>query len=209
MSNAADLVMRCRSPKGLHTDILTGGCFNYQRSGNEHLAGISHHQDEVGQGRGINRAAGAGAHDHRNLRDHSGSNGIPEKDLAVSIKGVHAFLNAGSARVTNADYRGSDLHGHIENFTDFCSMNPSQGAADNGKVLGKDINPATCDSAVATRHTFAVYLIEVICCCSKDVNFSKGARIIKLVDPFPACLFPACMLFVYSFLAAASFDLLP
>src|SRR5258708_25392177 len=44
---------------------------------------VLHHEDEVGHGRRIDVAAGAGSHDHRDLRDHAGGDDIAAEHIGI------------------------------------------------------------------------------------------------------------------------------
>ncbi len=71
MRHAAGGVVRSRAAERFLGDILVGHGLDHVRSGDEHVAGVLHHEDEVGEGGGINRTAGARAHDGGDLRDHA------------------------------------------------------------------------------------------------------------------------------------------
>ena len=68
----------------LEADLLAGDALDDVRAGDEHVRGVLHHEDEVRHGRRIDRAAGGGAHDGRNLGNDPGSDGVAIEDLAVA-----------------------------------------------------------------------------------------------------------------------------
>ena len=53
---------------------------DYLRPGDEHIAGLFRHENEVSDSRGIDCSTGAGPHDNRNLRDHAGGPDIAVED---------------------------------------------------------------------------------------------------------------------------------
>jgi len=64
--------------------LIGGDVFAHDRpdhrgAGDKHLADPVNHEDEVGQGRRVDRNAGAAAHNGGDLRDHPGSLGVGEK----------------------------------------------------------------------------------------------------------------------------------
>src|SRR5262245_53343607 len=67
------------------------------RAGDEHVARLLHHEDEVGHGRGVDIPACTRSHDDRNLRNYSGSKDITLENLAVATEGGHALLDARTA----------------------------------------------------------------------------------------------------------------
>ena len=128
-------------------DDLVGHGFDHVRAGHEHVARILDHIDEVGHGRGIDRAACAGAHDHRNLRHRARRLHIAPEDVGIAAQSRHALLNAGAARIVEPDHRRAVLHGQVHDLANLLCMRFAQRAAEDGKVLGKHIDHATIDRA--------------------------------------------------------------
>ena len=60
-----------RSAEFFKRHLLTGNCLDNIGTGDEHVRFLAHHEDEVGHGGAVDRAACTGAEDHRDLRDHS------------------------------------------------------------------------------------------------------------------------------------------
>ena len=65
-------VVHLRSAQLIESDFFPGRYANHLRSGDEHVAEVLDHEDEVGDGWRVDRAAGAGPGNHRQLRDHTG-----------------------------------------------------------------------------------------------------------------------------------------
>ena len=66
-------VVRHRPAELLELHLLAGDRLDHVGAGDEHVRGLLDHEDEVGHGRGVDGAARAGPHDHRDLRDHAGA----------------------------------------------------------------------------------------------------------------------------------------
>ena len=130
-------------------DFLVGHRADHVRPGDVHVAGVLHHEDEVGDGRRIDVAAGAGPHDYADLGDHAGGQGVLQEDVGIACKAVHALLDAGAARVEEADDRGADLQRLFLDLHDLAGMGVGQRAAEDGEVLGEDEDDAAVDGPPA------------------------------------------------------------
>lgn len=64
-------------------NFFAGHRLDHGRSGDEHLGGFIHHDDEVCQSRGVHVATGAGTHNEGNLRDNATGLRVAEEDLGV------------------------------------------------------------------------------------------------------------------------------
>ena len=71
----------------LEGHVLAGHRLHHVRAGDEHVGGLLDHQHEVGDGRGVDGAAGRGAHDQRQLGDHPGGLDVAPEDLGVARQG--------------------------------------------------------------------------------------------------------------------------
>ena len=78
-------------------------------AGDEHVGGLVHHEDEIGDGGRIDRAAGAGAHDGGDLRDDAAVKRVAQKNVGVAGQRHDAFLNARAAGIVQADDGRADL----------------------------------------------------------------------------------------------------
>ena len=61
MGDARQGVVRHRAAQRVEVHLLAGHRLDDVRPGDEHVAGLAHHDDEVGEGRGVDRAARARA----------------------------------------------------------------------------------------------------------------------------------------------------
>ena len=78
-----------------------------------HIAYVFKHEDEVGDGGGVDCTTCAGAADGRYLWNNTRSFDIALEDVGVACQGVDAFLDTGTAGVIEADAGYSHLHGLI------------------------------------------------------------------------------------------------
>ena len=99
-------------------DLLEGHSLNHVRTGDEHIGGLVHHQDEISNGRRIHRAAGAGSHDARDLRHHAAVESVAQKDVGVAGQRHHAFLDACPARIIQADHRRAHFGCQVHDLDD-------------------------------------------------------------------------------------------
>jgi hypothetical protein len=65
---------------------FVGDGLHHVRAGDEHVARVAHHEDEVGHGGRIDVAAGAGAHDDGDLRNDAGGQHVALEDLAIAAE---------------------------------------------------------------------------------------------------------------------------
>ena len=86
-------------------DHFVGHRLHHVGAGDEHVGGVAHHEDEIGHRRRIDIAAGAGAHDDADLRDHAGGEHVALEHLAIAAERGDALLDAGAAGIEQADDR--------------------------------------------------------------------------------------------------------
>ena len=101
-------------------------------------------------------AAGAVAHDHRDLRDDAGRVHVAAEDLAVEAERDDALLDPGAGALVDADDRAAGLHGEVHDLGDLLAVDLAEGAAEDREVLGEDADLAAVDGAVAGDHAVAV-----------------------------------------------------
>ena len=86
-------------------DHLVGDGLHHIGAGDEHVARVAHHEDEIGHRRRIDVAAGARAHDDADLRDDAGREHVALEHLAVAAERGDALLDARAAGIEQADDR--------------------------------------------------------------------------------------------------------
>ena len=90
----------------------------------KHVGGILDHESEVSEGRRVHGTTNTGAHDHRELRDHSRGVDIALEDLCVAGERFNTLLNASASRVIETNNWGSHKHGLVHNLS---SPHPTPG----------------------------------------------------------------------------------
>ena len=86
-----------------------GDGFDHFRPGDEHVSVLVEHKHKIIDAGRIHRAAGAGAHDQRDLRNDAGSARVAVEDLAIRSQRINTFLDACAAGIVQADERGAVL----------------------------------------------------------------------------------------------------
>ena len=130
-------------------DDLVGHGLHHVGAGDEHVARVAHHEDEIGHRRRIDVAAGARPHDHRNLRDDARGDDVAVEHLAITAERRDAFLDARAAGIEQADDRRPRPHRHVLDLDDLLRVGFRQRAAEHGKILGEDEDRAAVDGAPA------------------------------------------------------------
>ncbi len=135
---AAELLLR---------DFLVRDGLDDVRAGDKHIGGLAGHEDEVGDGRGIDRAAGASPHDGADLRDDAARQGVAQEDVRIARERHHAFLNARAAGIVQADQRRSIAHRQVHDFANLQGVGFGKRAAEDGEVLREDVHEPALDAA--------------------------------------------------------------
>ena len=136
------------------TELLFGHFFVRHRfqdvgTGHEHVARVPDHDREVGDRRGVDRAAGARAHDCGDLRHDARRQRVPQKNIRVAGKRQDAFLNPRPARIVQADNRRPDLDGQIHDLHDLGGVGFRERSAEHREVLGEREDLAAVNQPVA------------------------------------------------------------
>ena len=142
---------------------LVGHRLHHVGAGDEHVAGVAHHEDEVGHRRRIDVAARARAHDDADLRDHARGDHVALEHVAIAAERRHALLDARAAGVEQADDRRPRLHRHVLDLGDLLRVRLRQRAAEHGEVLGEHEDRAAVDRAPAGDHAVAGDLLRCPC----------------------------------------------
>ena len=87
----------------LGVDILARDGLDDLRAGEKHIAGLLLHEDEVGEGRRIDRATGAGAEDGGDLGNDARGKDVALEDLAIARQGGDALLDACAPRIVHIE----------------------------------------------------------------------------------------------------------
>ena len=122
---------------------------DHVRPGDEHVGSITRHENEIGDGRRIYRAARAGPHDGADLGDHAAGERVAQKNIGVARERHHSLLNSRAAGIVQADHRSARAHGQVHDFRDFSGVGFRERAAEDGEILGEDVHQAAINAAVA------------------------------------------------------------
>ena len=207
VGHAALAGMHAGAAELLGGHVLLGHLLDHLGPGEEHVGGLLHHHDEVGDGRRIDGAAGAGAEDQRDLRHHARVEHVAQEDVGVAGQRIDPFLDARPARVVDADERRADLGRHLHDLDDLLGVGLGQRAAEDGEVLGKDEDQPALDGAVAGDDAVGQGLVllhvEIVAAVGDEhVEFLEAAGVEDLFDPFPGRVFAFFVLAGDAFLAA-------
>jgi hypothetical protein len=123
------------------------------------------------------------------LGNHAGGHGIAIKDLAVAGQGVHAFLDAGAARIVEANEGDPGFEGHIHDFADFFGLHLAEAARPGGKILGKGEHRPALYHSVPGNHTVGrnldLFHAEINTAMpNKHIDLPKGSLVEQFADPF-------------------------
>ena len=133
----------------LEGDVLARHRADHVGSGDEHVRGALHHEHEVGDGGGVDGAAGAGAHDQRDLGHHPAGPDVAVEDVTVAGEGGGSLLDPGSAGIVDADDRRADRHGQVHDLADLLGHDLTERAAEHGEVLAEHEHLAAVDGSPA------------------------------------------------------------
>ena len=136
-------------------DLLVGDRLHHLRTGHVHVGAVLHHEDEVGHGGRVHRAARARTHDERDLGDDPGGEHVALKDLRISAERGHAFLDPRAARVVQADDRGAHLDRVVHDLADLLGVRLGERAAEHREVLAEHEHEPAVDGAVSGDHAVA------------------------------------------------------
>ena len=189
-------------------DDLVGDGLHHVGAGDEHVARVLHHEDEVGHGRRIDVAAGAGAHDDGDLRDHARGDDVAAEHVGIARERRDAFLDARAAGVIEADDRRPRLHRHVLQFCDLQRVGLRQRAAEHGEVLGEDEGLAAVDGAPAGDDAVAGHLVLLHAefgraVLDEHVELLERALVEQKLDALAGGQFAAGVLRLDALLAAA------
>ena len=187
MSDAAVGVVGHGAAKLLLGDFFMGDGLDDVGAGDEHVGSFAGHEDEIGDGGGIHRAARARPHDGADLRDHAAGQRVAQENIGVTGERGHAFLDARAAGIVQADDRRAGAHGQIHDFADFQRVGFRERAAENGEVLRENINQAAVDAAesgdkAVARRALLLHAKIDAAVADKFVELFEGAFIEQQMD---------------------------
>ena len=158
--HAGDRHVRVGAAELILGDVLTGDLLDHVRPGDEHV-GLAGLDDEVGQGRGVDRATGAGAGDDRDLRDHTGQQHVGVEHLAVAGQRVDALLDPGAARIVEEEERRAVLQRGLHHRHNLLVVGLAGRTAGDGEVLAGHPHRATQHGAAAGDHAIGGHVSDI------------------------------------------------
>src|SRR5204863_2877382 len=124
--------------------------------GDEHVGRALDHEDEVRHRWRVHGTAGARPHDEADLRHDTRRLHVAPEDLGVPGERDDALLDAGAARVVDADDRAAVLHREVHDLADLLGEDLAERTAEDGEVLREDEHLAAEDGAVTGHDRVAV-----------------------------------------------------
>ena len=179
----------------LEGDVLAGDRLHHVGAGDEHVRGALHHEDEVGHGRRVDRAAGAGPQDHADLGDHARGRDVAVEDPAVGVQRDDALLDPRPGTVVEPDHRNPGGGGQVHDLVDLLGEDLAEGAAEDGEVLAEEADPPAVDGAEARHHAVGVgpVVLEphaVGPVPGQHVELLEGPLVEQVLDPLPGGQLP-------------------
>ena len=163
VGHAGGFVVGVRAAELVLGDLFVGHGLDDVRAGDEHVGGLVHHEDEIGDGGRVDGAAGAGAHDGGDLRHDSAVQRVAQENVGIAGQRHHAFLDARAAGVVQADDGGAHLGGEVHDLDDLGGVGFGERAAENGEILREDEDQPALDAAVAGDEAVAVDIFAPPC----------------------------------------------
>ena len=188
MGDAGLRVVAHRPAQLLELDFLAGHRLDHFGAGDEHVRGLFDHEDEVGHRRRVDGAAGAGAHDQADLRDHAGALDVADEDVTVGAERDDALLDSGAAGVVDADHRGPDRGRQVHHLAHLLRHHLAEAAPEHREVLGEDKDSSSIYGAVAgddgvAPGPFLLHLEVVGAVADEGVELLEGAGVEQFLDP--------------------------
>ena len=185
----------------LRRDFLSRDRLDDGRARDEHLARVLDHEDEVRDGRAVDSAACARSHDDRDLRDDARSGRIAEEDAAEAGKRVDALLDAGAARVIDADARSAHLEREVLDLPDLVGVLLTEAAARDREVLCVGVDQTAVDRTVArdnavTRHVLLVHAEVRAAVLDEHIELDERILVKELLEALARRVFSLSMLFL-------------
>ncbi len=167
--------------------VFAGHRLDHVGAGDEHVARLADHEDEVGHRGRVDGAAGARAEDHRDLRDDARGLHVAEEDAAVGGEADHALLDAGAGAVVEADHGCADLGGEVHQLVDLLGEHLAERAAEDGEVLREHEHLAPVDGAPPGDHAVGVGPVfepgGVGPVAGEQVEFVERVLVEEVVEP--------------------------
>ena len=128
--------------------VLVGHRLHDVRARHEHVADAVDHEDEIGDGGRVDRPAGTRAEDGADLRNHSGSQRVAQKEVRVAAERYDALLDARATRIVQADHGDAGLERVVQHLHDLLGVRLRERAPEHGEVLAEHVDGPAVDRPV-------------------------------------------------------------
>ncbi len=155
MGDTAADVVDLGAAELVEADLLTGRHPDHLRPGDEHVAEVLDHEDEVRDRRRVDGAPGTGPGDHRDLRHDARRLDIPKEDVGIAGQADDPFLDAGAAGVVDAHAGPAGADREVHDLADLLGEHLAERAAEDARVVGEEEDLAAVDGSVAGHHAIA------------------------------------------------------
>ena len=118
--------------------LLAGDRLDDARPGDVHVRGVLDHEDEVGDGGGVDGPARTGTHDAGYLGDDARRHLVAVEDVGEPGERLDALLDACAGRVVQADDGRAHLHRHVHHLRYLLGEHLTERPAEDGEVVGED-----------------------------------------------------------------------
>ena len=199
VGDAAGLRMHIRTAELVEAHLFVGDSLHHVRAGHEHVAHAPNHEDEVGDRGAVDGTAGAGAQNHRDLRDDPGGERIPQEDVGVATQRCHTLLDPRTARIVDSDDGSAVAERQVHHLADLLGEGLGERPAEDREILGEHVHQAAIHPAVAGHHPVTQNLLllepEVGAAVRDEpVQLDEGPRVEQQIQPFPRRELPLLVL---------------
>src|SRR5882762_14843 len=138
--------------EALEVDFLVRHRLHDAGAGDEHVGDAAHHEDEVGDGGTVDGAPRARAENGADLGHDARGERVAQEDVGVPAERRDALLDAGAARIVQADHGSAVLHRQVHHLADLFRVRFRQRPAEHGEVLRVDVDDAAVDPSPPRHH---------------------------------------------------------
>ena len=139
--------------------FFMGNRLDHVRTGDKHMAFFFHHKNKIGQRRRIAGSSGTRSEDRRNLRNHSRGHRILIENGSISGQTADPFLNTGTTRIIQGNYRRSVFQCQLLHLDDLRGIRSAQCSSVSGKVISIDKHLASVYLAIPRNDPVTRYFV--------------------------------------------------
>ena len=181
------------------SDFFSGDSLDDIGTGDEHVGGVTHHEDEIGNGGGVHGTTSARTHDQGDLGNHTGGKGVTLENLRVTSQGVATFLDTSTAGIVQTDDGSTHVHSLVHHLADLLGIRAGERTAQHGEILGKEEDQTAVDGGMTGDNTIARIVLLFHTKMSAAVSlqlvvFAEGTLIHEQLDSFASAQFTSLVL---------------